>query len=88
MISRLCPQGPFVLMDKFIEHMKELKLPDAPPQSAMVNGDMDPGTAFSVDMATGRKRKAMAGDESDEEDSNLIPPAHDIYRARQQKKVK
>ncbi|XP_013416686.1 cleavage stimulation factor subunit 3 isoform X2 [Lingula anatina] len=83
-----CFTGPFVLMDKFIEHMKDLKLPDAPPQSPMVNGDMDSGTALSAEMASGRKRKAAGGDDSDDEDSNLVPPVHDIYRARQQKKVK
>lgn len=34
-----------------------------------------------------RKRKAGGGDESDEEE-NVAPPVYDIYRIRQQKRVK
>lgn len=53
----------------------------------------DPGTQLSMDIALGvRKRKAMDSSvndhESDDEDSQTAPPAHDIYRSRLQKRVK
>ena len=47
------------------------------------------GTQLSIDYAMGRKRKITENaDDSDEEDSSTAPPLNDIYRARQQKKVK
>ena len=49
----------------------------------------DPGTQYSIDISLGRKRKIDPGKEdSDDEDQSTVPPAHDIYRARQQKRVK
>lgn len=53
---------------------------------------IDPGTAFSIDIAMGRKRKihqmaTTTNDDSDDDD-NVVPPANDLYRSRQQKKVK
>ena len=49
---------------------------------------MDPGTHFSMDIAAGsKKRRHTDNDESDEED-NSSAPVNDIYRSRQQKKVK
>ena len=51
---------------------------------------LDPGTALSIDISMGRKRKIeqVAKEDSDEEDSMVAPPLHDIYRARQQKRVR
>lgn len=50
--------------------------------------EVDAGTKLSIDQAMGRKRKISLNDDSDEEDGFVAPPAHDIYRARQQKKVR
>jgi len=49
----------------------------------------DAGTQLSIDVALGRKRKieSTPNDDSDDE-SSLAPPSNDIYRQRQQKKVK
>jgi len=53
----------------------------------------DAGTQLSIDIALGRKRKiesaaaATTNDDSDD-DGSLAPPSNDIYRQRQQKKVK
>lgn len=86
-----CFGGPFVIIDKFIEHMLSLKLSD--DSVTFENGfdqkNVDPGTQLSIDIALGRKRKldSTAGDESDD-DTTLAPPPNDIYRQRQQKKVK
>jgi len=53
---------------------------------------IDPGTAFSIDIAMGRKRKihqtVTAANEDSDDDDNVVPPANDLYRSRQQKKVK
>jgi cleavage stimulation factor subunit 3 len=86
-----CFTGPFVITDKFIEHMMNLKLPEDP--SKMENGieprTADPGTQLSIDIALGRKRRIeqSTNDDSDDEGAQA-PPVNDIYRQRQQKKVK
>ncbi|KAK6169592.1 hypothetical protein SNE40_020613 [Patella caerulea] len=87
-----CFKGPFVIMDKFIEHMKRVKLPEAPV--AVENGidgniHVDLGTHYSIDIAAGiRKRKLTDADSDDEGGMEITAPANDIYRARQQKKIK
>ncbi|KAI0232191.1 Cleavage stimulation factor subunit 3 [Lamellibrachia satsuma] len=88
-----CFVGPFVQIDKFVEHLKYLTLTSDTQRSE--NGTervIDPGTAFSIDIAMGRKRKihqmaTTTNDDSDDDD-NVVPPANDLYRSRQQKKVK
>ena len=50
---------------------------------------MDAGTSLSIEYAMGRKRKITEnGEESDDDEPAVAPPAHDIYRARQQKKAR
>ncbi|KAL3882786.1 hypothetical protein ACJMK2_029149 [Sinanodonta woodiana] len=87
-----CFNGPFIYMDKFLQHMQNLEIPDGPP---VVNGDsgpmkLDPGTLLSLEFATGRKRRITDEEHSDEEEMDVItaPPLHDIYRSRQQKRAK
>lgn len=64
------------------------------PGPVSENGDMnfkvDPGTQYSIDIALGRKRRITSGEngDSDDELSDTMPPAHDIYRSRQQKRAK
>lgn len=48
----------------------------------------DPGTQYSIDIALGRKRRITEGEDSDDENSEVAPPLHDIYRSRQQKRIK
>lgn len=54
--------------------------------------DMDPGTAYSVNHANilSKKRKALVGggDSDGEGEPDNKAPSHDIFRARQQKRVK
>ena len=57
-------------------------------ENGMDSRSVDPGTQFSIDIALGRKRKTTEGEDSDEDETGIAPPAHDIYRQRQQKKVK
>lgn len=96
-----CFQGPFVMIDKFLEHFARAQLPAA--FSAAENGSsstedrpLEPGTAYSANVSTvlSKKRARPSGgggegrnDESDDDDGgSLVPPANDIYRARQQQK--
>ena len=63
----------------------------APPTSNEngIDAKLDAGTQLSIEYSLGRKRKiAGDADDSDEDDQTVVPPAHDIYRARQQKKVR
>lgn len=48
----------------------------------------DSGTQYSIDIALGRKRRITEGEDSDDENSETAPPLHDIYRSRQQKRIK
>jgi len=49
----------------------------------------DAGTQLSIDIALGRKRKVESTpNEDSDDDTSLAPPSNDIYRQRQQKKVK
>ncbi|KAK2147874.1 hypothetical protein LSH36_533g01063 [Paralvinella palmiformis] len=86
-----CFKGPYVIIDRFIEHMSRLRIPDVSEIVKVENGIgsrcVDEGTKLSFDIAAGRKRKLENNDDSDDEDSNKAPPTHDIYRSRQQKKV-
>ncbi|CAH1799459.1 unnamed protein product [Owenia fusiformis] len=98
LLSKLPPptsfKGPFVVMDKFMENFAKLALPDGPVviENGVDESKMDLGTRFSLDIASGaRKRKILnlknENEESDDEET-VAPPAHDIYRARQHKKTK
>ena len=52
---------------------------------------LDPGTQLSMGIASGsKKRKHAEGGDSDEEGANnqAYAPVRDIYRCRQQKRVK
>lgn len=88
-----CFHGPFVVMEKFVDHFMNLELPDGPP--VIENGldgpiKMDPGTLLSLEYASGRKRRITEGEGSDDEETGptFAPPINDIYRSRQQKRAK
>ncbi|XP_064627330.1 cleavage stimulation factor subunit 3-like [Lineus longissimus] len=86
-------RGPFVLIDKFIKHFQDLKLPDVvhPVENGVDPGKMDAGTLYSIEASvSSRKRKTTTNaDAEDSEDEEAVaPPVNDIYRARQQKRVK
>ncbi|XP_052243901.1 cleavage stimulation factor subunit 3-like isoform X2 [Dreissena polymorpha] len=87
-----CFHGPFVKMDMFLEHFKQLEIPDAPIIENGFDGPIkyDAGTLLSLEYASGRKRRITENEGSDEEDSNMgpAPPVNDIYRSRQQKRAK
>ncbi|XP_067120911.1 cleavage stimulation factor subunit 3 isoform X1 [Centruroides vittatus] len=94
-----CFHGPFVGVDSLIEIFKNCTLPESPPIPAE-NGIIKDGEKLfehaiqamgnSTSSAT-KKRKVGedgANEESEEEDGGMVPPIKDIYRSRQQKRVK
>lgn len=88
-----CFHGPFVIIDKFLEHFNKLEIPDGPVLTENgIDGPipMDAGTRLSLEYASGRKRRITENEGSDDEEMNTgpAPPVNDIYRSRQQKRSK
>uniref|UniRef100_A0A0B7AJR0 Suppressor of forked domain-containing protein n=2 Tax=Arion vulgaris TaxID=1028688 RepID=A0A0B7AJR0_9EUPU len=87
-----CFRGPHVIIDKLLDFMRHVKLPDRPMADENgKDGDfrLDAGTKLSIEIASGARKRKITENESDDEESdiNLPAPANDIYRARQQKKI-
>ncbi|CAB0001846.1 unnamed protein product [Nesidiocoris tenuis] len=90
-----CFHGPFVAVDRLIDIFSKITLPDSPPAPTGDNGydtrlfDLAKSVHWIVDTeenSSGSKRRKL-GEDSDDEDSSA-PPINDIYRMRQQKRVK
>lgn len=94
----VCFRGPFVSIDQLFDVFNHIQLPEVPVPGAD-NGcdtklfDLAKSVHWIVDDSTyssegGMKRRRIApgGDDSDEETAPPVPPAHDIYRLRQQKR--
>eukprot|EP00096_Caligus_rogercresseyi_P003916 TRINITY_DN1779_c0_g1_i1.p1 TRINITY_DN1779_c0_g1~~TRINITY_DN1779_c0_g1_i1.p1 ORF type:complete len:728 (+),score=123.76 TRINITY_DN1779_c0_g1_i1:561-2744(+) len=89
--------GPFVIIDRMVDIFKNIQLPEG-MQGASSNGhdvklfDMAKSVHWVVDGSSGengrKRRKGVRGDESDEEDESGSAPVNDIYRMRQQKRMK
>nr|XP_002126480.1 cleavage stimulation factor subunit 3 [Ciona intestinalis] len=87
--------GPFVKVDDLMDKFADCSLPSEEDWLKQVNSGGE-GHTFSVSGATsgvryaGVKRSSSRGDSDDEMSASrsAAPPAHDIYRARQQKRVK
>ncbi|XP_067946959.1 cleavage stimulation factor subunit 3-like isoform X2 [Watersipora subatra] len=89
--------GPFVKIDKFLENFLSMKLPEAlvVDDDGLANGtqDLDSGTAYSVNKANilSKKRKALVSlqdDAGSDGEADHRAPSKDIYRSRQQKRVR
>lgn len=61
----------------------DVKLFDVAKSVHYVNGDGSSGEGFTI-----KRKKRLGGDDSDDDDMGIAPPANDIYRQRQQKRVK
>ncbi|XP_063836626.1 protein suppressor of forked [Ostrinia nubilalis] len=94
-----CFRGPFVAVDRLLHLFGRISLPDKPPAPTQENGcdtklfDLARSVHWIVDddgittvASKGRRRKA--GEDSDDDDLGVAPPVNDIYRQRQQKRVK
>jgi cleavage stimulation factor subunit 3 len=89
-----CFKGPYVIIDKLCDIFDKIRLPDTfqPASGADQHSVQLFDIARSVQWSVGedgRKRKSLGrGDESDDDDSNISAPTNDIYRKRQQKRIK
>ncbi|EDO40717.1 predicted protein [Nematostella vectensis] len=73
--------GPFVVIEELMRLFAECTLPDRPI------GDTQNGLDEEMDTDQKRGVKRPGGGDSDDEGSTVAPPSHDIYRARQQKRI-
>ncbi|XP_039293116.1 protein suppressor of forked isoform X2 [Nilaparvata lugens] len=96
-----CFLGPFVGVDALIDVFSKILLPDTAPLPTTDNGcdtklfDLAKSVHWVVDSEEGGKRKRRlnggvggGGEDSDDDEMMGAPPANDIYRQRQQKRVK
>ncbi|XP_011167084.2 protein suppressor of forked [Solenopsis invicta] len=95
-----CFRGPFVAVDLLMDVFSRIQLPDHAPLPVADNGcdtklfDLAKSVHWIVDesndgvsIGSKRRRTRLGGDDSEEEDLPP-PPINDIYRQRQQKRVK
>ncbi|KAK0086162.1 hypothetical protein PV325_003667 [Microctonus aethiopoides] len=95
-----CFRGPFVAVDLLMDVFSRIQLPDHAPLPIADNGcdtklfDLAKSVHWIVDeahdgtgIASKRRRTRLGGEDSEDEDLPP-PPVNDIYRQRQQKRVK
>ncbi|XP_063970903.1 cleavage stimulation factor subunit 3-like [Lytechinus pictus] len=84
-------QGPFVKVDDLIRLIAECRLPEPSHEPVPLPNGMEQEDSQG-DGELKRKRGMVAGkpaeEDSDDEESSQHAPRHDIYRSRQQKRVK
>jgi len=87
--------GPHVIVEKLCDIFDKIRLPDTFQASSSGEGqstklfDLAKSVHWIVDQESGKKRKSMGrGDDDSDDDSNISAPTNDIYRKRQQKKIK
>ncbi|XP_022256823.1 cleavage stimulation factor subunit 3-like [Limulus polyphemus] len=95
-----CFHGPFVAVEELMTLFKNCSIPDEPFKNLQNDISKEGIKLFEHVLSIGannlsgeggKKRKNLGdpnAEESDEEDSSLAPPVKDIYRSRQQKRVK
>ncbi|XP_014240504.1 protein suppressor of forked isoform X2 [Cimex lectularius] len=89
-----CFHGPFVAVERLMDIFAKIQLPETPPTPQGDNGcdtrlfELAKSVHWVVENEDGTitKRRKL-GEDSDDED-NMAPPINDIYRLRQQKRVK
>ncbi|XP_026322588.1 protein suppressor of forked [Hyposmocoma kahamanoa] len=92
-------RGPFVAVDRLMQLFNRISLPDKPPPPTQENGcdtklfDLARSVHWIVDddgitTISNKARRRKAGEDSDDDDLGVAPPVNDIYRQRQQKRVK
>ncbi|KPJ17341.1 hypothetical protein RR48_08527 [Papilio machaon] len=94
-----CFRGPFVAVDRLMQLFNRITLPDKPPAPTQENGcdtklfDLARSVHWIVDdegitTVSNKARRRKIGEDSDDDDLGVAPPVNDIYRQRQQKRVK
>ncbi|KAI5640431.1 suppressor of forked protein (Suf) domain-containing protein [Phthorimaea operculella] len=94
-----CYRGPYVAVDQLMALFNRISLPDKPPPPVQENGcdtklfDLARSVHWIMDddgltTISNKARRRKAGEDSDDDDLGVAPPVNDIYRQRQQKRVK
>uniref|UniRef100_A0A8C9MYR9 Cleavage stimulation factor subunit 3 n=2 Tax=Passeriformes TaxID=9126 RepID=A0A8C9MYR9_SERCA len=91
----ICFQGPFVQVDELMEIFRRCKLPDTVDEAVRIitgglpeiavegNGPVENNTILNKAV-----KRSHEDSDDDEEKGSVVPPVHDIYRARQQKRIR
>ncbi|KAE8606734.1 hypothetical protein XENTR_v10010834 [Xenopus tropicalis] len=91
----ICFQGPFVQVDEIMEILRRCKLPDTVEEAVrIITGsqaemNMEGNGPVEVNTLLNKSVKRPNEDSDDEEEKgSVVPPVHDIYRTRQQKRIR
>ncbi|KAK3887799.1 hypothetical protein Pmani_024674 [Petrolisthes manimaculis] len=90
-----CFRGPFVKLEALVDLFMRLNLPEEAGGQWSASGghdvrlfELSKSVHWVVDPSGDRKRKLIMADDSDDEDGNKPVLTSDIYRARQQRKMR
>ncbi|KAM9014940.1 cleavage stimulation factor subunit 3 isoform 1-T1 [Guaruba guarouba] len=91
----VCFQGPFVQVDELMEIFRRCKLPDTVDEAVrVITGGLPEiavegnGPVENNAMLNKAIKRPHEDSDDDEEKGSVVPPVHDIYRARQQKRIR
>ncbi|XP_075693890.1 cleavage stimulation factor subunit 3 isoform X2 [Rhinoderma darwinii] len=88
-------QGPFVQVDELMEMFRRCKIPETVEEAVRLitggqaellmegNGPVEANTLINKSV-----KRPNEDSDDDEEKGSVVPPVHDIYRARQQKRIR
>ncbi|XP_057688471.1 cleavage stimulation factor subunit 3 [Corythoichthys intestinalis] len=88
-----CFTGPFVQVDELIETFRRCTLPETVEAAVeLITGRLPDGSGEGngavENHAATKSLKRPNADSDEEDDKGVAPPIHDIYRARQQKRIR
>ncbi|XP_003463913.2 cleavage stimulation factor subunit 3 isoform X1 [Cavia porcellus] len=91
----ICFQGPFVQVDELMEIFRRCKIPNTVEEAVRIITGGGPelavegnGPVESNSVLTKAVKRPNEDSDEDEEKGAVVPPVHDIYRARQQKRIR
>uniref|UniRef100_A0A2K6EXP2 Cleavage stimulation factor subunit 3 n=1 Tax=Propithecus coquereli TaxID=379532 RepID=A0A2K6EXP2_PROCO len=91
----ICFQGPFVQVDELMEIFRRCKIPNTVEEAVRIITGGAPelavegnGPVESNAVLTKAVKRPNEDSDDDEEKGAVVPPVHDIYRARQQKRIR
>lgn len=91
----ICFQGPFVQVDELMEIFRRCKIPNTVEEAVRIITGGAPelavegnGPVESSAVLTKAVKRPNEDSDEDEEKGAVVPPVHDIYRARQQKRIR
>uniref|UniRef100_A0A8C5L2E9 Cleavage stimulation factor, 3' pre-RNA, subunit 3 n=1 Tax=Jaculus jaculus TaxID=51337 RepID=A0A8C5L2E9_JACJA len=91
----ICFQGPFVQVDELMEIFRRCKIPNTVEEAVRIITGGAPelavegnGPVESNAVLTKAVKRPNEDSDEDEEKGAVVPPVHDIYRARQQKRIR